>query len=333
MLFYNRLMSLNHIKLKVLFALLLIMSFIVTSCKEGDERPAVWEEVVKIEKEGSHFSDLIFKDNIVYALAIEGYAGDQSLWRSTDAGKNWRVNHFNFYEGRISKINLVNELLFGAGKHLYLSRDHGKHWLDINPSEPFGSRIDDFYFLTEDVGFIARSTKILRTTDGGKSSEEVFSIDYMTPFDKLFFTDKRTVYVKGGSTHDYTNFGFMAKSEDGGLTWKLLDTAFANITEMFFLDSQIGFVFTFNQELFKTKDGGKSWQLVNDQIEGKYPACFFLSEEEGYYGSSGIFRTIDGGKTWKKEFHKEGKSISCISFQGGTGIATTYDGLILRKGN
>src|SRR5690606_21565530 len=139
MLFYNRLMSLNHIKLKVLFALLLIMSFIVTSCKEGDERPAVWEEVVKIEKEGSHFSDLIFKDNIVYALAIEGYAGDQSLWRSTDAGKNWRVNHFNFYEERISKINLVNELLFGAGKHLYLSRDHGKHWLDTNPSEPFDS--------------------------------------------------------------------------------------------------------------------------------------------------------------------------------------------------
>lgn len=270
-------MSLNHIKLKVLFALLLIMSFIVTSCKEGDERPAVWEEVVKIEKEGSHFSDLIFKDNIVYALAIEGYAGDQSLWRSTDAGKNWRVNHFNFYEERISKINLVNELLFGAGKHLYLSRDHGKHWLDTNPSEPFDSSISGLYFLTEDVGFLARSTKILRTTDGGKRWEEDFSIDYMSPFNKILFADAQIAYAKGGSTHDYTNFGFVAKSEDGGLTWRLLDTAFANITEIFFLDSRIGFVFTFNQKLFKTKDGGKSWQLINDQIGEQYPKCYFLS--------------------------------------------------------
>ena len=293
----------------------------------------MWVTVLDLKEKNFTFRDVEFlNENTGYALSLktEGIAGNHTLWRTDDGGKTWASNNFYLKDDFITNISAVNDTLFGIGNQVFKSTDNGITWINIFPSHPY-ARITDIIFLNSDTGFIADS-KIMQTISHGETWKEVFNIPYMSSFGKLFFTSNKTAYAIGGSVHDNTNFGFIAKSENEGQNWRLLDTKFAYITDCYFLNDKTGFVFTFNEELFKTTDGGNNWKLINNKIE-LYPKSFFLSEKEGYYGGMfGIFHTTDGGLTWKKEYTtNEGDVITDITFKGKTGIVITSKGLILRE--
>lgn len=304
------------------------------SCKKDkNAQKNMWVTVLDLKEKNFTFRDVDFlNENTGYALAlkIEGIAGNHTLWRTDDGGKTWASNNFYLKDNFITNISAVNDTLFGIGNQVFKSTDNGITWINIFPSHPY-ARIADIIFLNSHTGFIADS-KIMQTISHGETWKEVFNIPYMSSFRKLFFTSNKTAYAIGGSVHDNTNFGFIAKSEDEGQNWKLLEAKFANITDCYFLNDKTGFVFTFNKELFKTTDGGNNWKLINNKIE-LYPKSFFLSEKEGYYGGMfGIFHTTDGGLTWKKEYTtNEGDVITDITFKGKSSIVITSKGLILRK--
>lgn len=317
------------------FSILLLTCILFSlSCKKDkNAQKNMWVTVLDLKEKNFTFRDVEFlNENTGYALAlkIEGIAGNHTLWRTDDGGKTWASNNFYLKDDFITNISAVNNTLFGIGNQVFKSTDNAITWINIFPSHPY-ARIADIIFLNSDTGFIADS-KIMQTISHGETWKEVFNIPYMSSFGKLFFTSNKTAYASGGSVHDNTNFGFIAKSEDEGQNWKLLEAKFANITDCYFLNDKTGFVFTFNEELFKTTDGGNNWKLINNKIE-LYPKSFFLSEKEGYYGGMfGIFHTTDGGLTWKKEYTtNEGDVITDITFKGKTGIVITSKGLILRK--
>ena len=59
-------------------------------------------------------------------------------------------------------------------------------------------------------------------------------------------------------TYDGNTVGNMVKTTNGGETWTSLKMKMSQITAFHFLDANNGFVFNFNQELWKTTDGGTS---------------------------------------------------------------------------
>ncbi|WP_276360224.1 YCF48-related protein [Daejeonella sp. H1SJ63] len=305
------------------------------SCKKDkNAQKNMWVTVLDLKEKNFTFRDVDFlNENTGYALAlkIEGIAGNHTLWRTDDGGKTWASNNFYLKDDFITNISAVNDTLFGSSKQVYHSDDNGLSWKSISPSLTLVPK-GDIVFSDTQTGTIIECNSLFKTTNRGETWKEVFNIPYMSCFSHLFFTSNKTAYAIGGSVHDNTNFGFIAKSEDEGQNWKLLEAKFANITDCYFLNDKTGFVFTFNEELFKTTDGGNNWKLINNKIE-LYPKSFFLSEKEGYYGGMfGIFHTTDGGLTWKKEYTtNEGDVITDITFKGKTSIVITSKGLILRK--
>lgn len=87
--------------------------------------------------------------------------------------------------------------------------------------------------------------------------------------------------------------------------------------------------------LFKTKDGGLNWEIVNREIRsilkrGGYPFISFKDSLNGLMGGlSEILKTTDGGKIWvsdyyNKNFANESFIVSC--FIGELGFAITSSG-------
>jgi hypothetical protein len=94
--------------------------------------------------------------------------------------------------------------------------------------------------------------RILKTTDGGNSFQEIFS-DSTFAIRKMFFVDSLQGFLIGDS-------GKIAKTNDGGNQWNYLSTGYSNdLTTITFLNSVFGFVGGHGGLIIRTTDGGQSW--------------------------------------------------------------------------
>jgi photosystem II stability/assembly factor-like uncharacterized protein len=88
-------------------------------------------------------------------------------------------------------------------------------------------------------------------------------------------------------------------------------------------------------ELFRTLDGGATWQELGE-MDPVMPGLFFLSSSEGWIcGYTGIIRhTTNGGQTWSQQGSGTGNDLFAIQFSDPMwGTAVGEDGTILRTNN
>lgn len=107
-------------------------------------------------------------------------------------------------------------------------------------------------------------------------------------------------YELGVSSH-------LSKSTDGGFNWQTVTFPFNpsdNINAVFFLTEQTGYVGGSNGVVYKTSNGGSSWNSVS--IAGYTSGIndlFFFSPDTGYAvggfsGGFNLYKTTDGGTSW-----------------------------------
>ncbi|MFK5927261.1 MAG: YCF48-related protein [Desulfuromusa sp.] len=104
--------------------------------------------------------------------------------------------------------------------------------------------------------------------------------------------------------------GHILLSEDDGRSWQQVPVPTrATLTAVYFIDSQNGWVVGHDQVILRTRDGGKSWELVYENIEAESPLLdvFFLDATHGYaIGAYGQFlESFDGGSSWKGRWISE----------------------------
>ncbi len=119
------------------------------------------------------------------------------------------------------------------------------------------------------------------------------------------FIDNQTGWAVGQD-------GNAIKSVDGGITWNETNDHMASyLRGLFFHDLNNGWIA--GSEIYKTSDGGSSWEYRFGMNEYSFKSIYFSSYQTGYAGnSSGIFKTTDGGNNWSLNF--EGGWISKIYF-------------------
>ncbi len=104
--------------------------------------------------------------------------------------------------------------------------------------------------------------------------------------------------------------GHILISDDNGTNWAQVEVPTrATLTSVFFIDSQNGWVAGHDQVILRSRDGGRSWEQVYENIDAQSPLLdiFFLDSDHGYaIGAYGQFlESFDGGSSWEGRWISE----------------------------
>jgi photosystem II stability/assembly factor-like uncharacterized protein len=193
----------------------------------------------------------------------------------------------------------------------------GEEWSEVGSIEQHWG-LPDYEFISPTEGLYIDGndnvSRIMRTSDGGTTWEEVFScaataeIDGVTKkvecaLKTLHFPSPRVGYALGGA-HGAKRTLFVAKTEDRGVTWTLWtvpkvgrDTEVYHKQEAFFTDELTGVVSLGDDRIYRTTDGARTWKGV---VGKPGPVIRFTDPAVGWSFPS--YRTLsfttDGGKRW-----------------------------------
>jgi photosystem II stability/assembly factor-like uncharacterized protein len=128
------------------------------------------------------------------------------------------------------------------------------------------------------------------------------------------------------------NYTTLLKTADGGSSWTdITPENVGFISNIFFLDSNHGWVGNRDGQLFITEDGGLTWEqvMVAEGLE-EYVEPLFVDELNGYASlREDFYQTSDGGFTWEKIADNAfGNYTDDMMFTDETGqsiIATSFD--------
>lgn len=194
------------------------------------------------------------------------------------------------------------------------------------------------------------SGKIHRSIDGGETWT-FFQTSYNEGFVDVDFPSSQVGYVCGGSSFG-AETEYIMKSIDGGSTWNTVfsntngDPFFYYFTKLNFLNNDTGFVAPMNGPLFRTLDGGNSFEqlapivpnlLAITSIEvnsnSELFVCAKLSEGPGLFSFS-IYKSVDLGNSWVLVHSLEENGVSTIFFYDeNRGYAVGDNGMFLSTNN
>jgi photosystem II stability/assembly factor-like uncharacterized protein len=222
---------------------------------------------------------------------------------TTDGGKWWnRVNPSQ--SGSFSDVKFLPDNLtgFAAGGSLWRSGDGGKSWTDmVQPTQMGISHLDTLDGrLILAVGMNGFGATVGRSTDGGATWTVQLLSDIGLPG-----TIARDVQMVSPTVAYLTVNNFVAKTTDGGLTWrKVYEDIFFGVSRVTFADALNGWTNNANG-LAHTTDGGATWTQQNialisptgpNSIQALSPSVVWVADFEG-----AAARSTDGGRTWVRE--------------------------------
>lgn len=339
--------GMKHVISLLLGALLLLLA---SSCTKDKVVPDPWQPV----SVRNNATPIRLMEEVRFSSAQVGWIsggrdqdllGNPVLLKTTDGGNTW--NSMDLSALRISRFiaffPVNDQLLYACAPDLslgpptsprvmYKSSDGGITWLKLFSTNFNGSY--RLHFFTDQIGLSANISQMLRTTDGGETWRTVFE-ESLAGLDLLQGFASGTVYAAGGGGgyDGLLSTGILLKSTDRGQTWQKLPWPRPAIHTLSFLTEQIGFAGTLDRQLYKTVDGGSSWQRVAEPLPGGAGQGVFMSEQEGYLAGTALYHTTDGGRSWQVEHPLPATDVyTALGFSpAGTEIAVTRAGGIVRK--
>ncbi|HUT98450.1 MAG TPA: M28 family peptidase [bacterium] len=168
----------------------------------------------------------------------------------------------------------------------------------------------DLYHLSADGDLIAMA--------GGTTFFDIggcfFSVDSGEDF--AFYRPTRDVQSVGlGGVQvfspdviHYASDKSYCRSTDGGDTWtetELLDDELDRIFFMYFADESTGYIFAISGQVYRTSDGGSSWELRGTMPSQAVAAASPVGKADVVIASTGngrILRSADGGVNWERVY-------------------------------
>jgi photosystem II stability/assembly factor-like uncharacterized protein len=118
-------------------------------------------------------------------------------------------------------------------------------------------------------------------------------------------------------------------------TIPLANSASSSLKDIFFINLNTGFICADSGKIFKTTNGGTTWDdlLINNFTT--LNSIYFVNFNVGYSAGSKVLKTIDGGTTWiDKSIGGAFSAINAIKFYDeNNGLAVCLSGKIFRTNN
>ena len=260
---------------------------------------------------------------------VSGNAG--TILRTVDAGKTWEAQLGGDPENKAPRIGTLYFLdehrgwavqgEAGATFKMLHTRD-GENWEEIG-SIPYGA--SEMVFTSPQTGFVdanpgmavSGSAYIYRTTDGGRTWKQNWQCqakvnvggltrNVSCVVGQIQFPSPQVGYAALGSGCSGWQCGgpsIIAKTTDGGESWNVLmapGEANEEVSGIFFLDENTGFVRLTSKKLHVTTDGGQTWRGI---VATPGPLMRFADPSVGWaiepgYSELKLSFTTDGGKRW-----------------------------------
>ncbi len=228
------------------------------------------------------------EENVYIAV---GEAG--TIIRSTDGGESWEGISVP-YTVTLNEVYFVNALegfVIGNEGMVLHSVNGGITWdiIDLGTTV----NLTGIKFIDEVTGYIWSDEHyaFFNTTDGGETWEERIT-EYTQSIVGLNFSDAQNgrVFLFQGSYK-----GLVLETSDGGITWDQVTDDSPGFTSMEFLDESIGFGYNVSHGLFKTRNGGNTWEEIGYRV---HDLSIVGDNMVFTLGESGILRSENLGITW-----------------------------------
>jgi len=315
--------------------LIISLAFVLFLGCHSDDNMGVsnWEKLsIPIEGTLTNILDIDFyNDNIGACLIHVG-----NILITKDGGETWQEINVVSDESLIS-INVLNGDEIFVGRHRFFkSVDGGENFIELGQGQiDFYSAIVAIHFFNSGTGIILKGgSSIYKTIDGGVN----WTVKYLQfgSSHLMEIADNQTLYLAGGRTYDNVTYGEMHKSIDGGETWQEINLPPEidnwDITAMNSLTKDIIFVSTIEHKIFKTLDGGLSWEKISTLNFGSVSDIDFENENRGYLISyKKIYKTVDGGVNWTTDFESDEEMFDIERTPNNSVFVTGRNGLILKK--
>jgi photosystem II stability/assembly factor-like uncharacterized protein len=134
---------------------------------------------------------------------------------------------------------------------------------------------------------------ILRTTDGGKTWQQVRTDAAQWSLMSVYFRDANNGWTVGFS-------GQIFRSRDGGVTWTAQTSPVrSSLSSVLFDSANHGWI-TADDTLLTSADGGESWKSV--KIDGQLFLCQLITVDGSVWaiGQLGVLRQTGPSSAWKK---------------------------------
>jgi photosystem II stability/assembly factor-like uncharacterized protein len=279
-----------------------------------------WIGLVKTSDGGKTWQRVRVPKEVMPALGV-----DPSRWSDPD----YREFAYDEQLGHTKFISWEHGWLYVMyGKiGLWETMDGGLTWVKA-PTEDFAWSVflnakDGWVLLGSDEGSTYQN---YITRDGGKTWQACGPLvrerfyDLRNPY---FLTAKLGWAFTSHWTGAKAEEG-LARTEDGGCTWKTIWTASGNMRrvtdgEIFFLDKDEGWIVPLTAGgLFHTVNGGVSWEpvAVPGASDEKFDSVFFQSHGEGWLTAPScedekLYETVDGGRSWTQV--EKGKVVDVLT--------------------
>ncbi|MFK5855932.1 MAG: YCF48-related protein [Bacteroidota bacterium] len=278
------------------------------------------------------FYDIAFFNSLEGFGIVNNYSGTH-LISTYDGGYSWEsdtiVANGDFYRMYMHGSNCY---LLNKSSQMMKTTNEGEEWvlLDV-PNLGYQNGYNDIQFVNDNTGYMCGNTGILvKTIDGGETWVNKTLVDEYNFSSMFFITEDK------GWLIDYSGQQIL-RTQTGGNGWTFTtlgeDNTFQPV-HVFFINENEGFVSTEEGVLFKTTNGGNTWEEFYVFPSGYYSEIYFVSENEGWFRSGyAIYHTFDGGETWVNHQMFGFTPLRSLFFLnsnegwigGGSGLIATYN--------
>jgi len=292
---------------------------VIMHTKNGGDTWNVQDSGTDYELEGIFFTDKLngwavggnirpprkqdFIDRDVGAMGI--------ILHTEDGGKTWLPQLMGEARWLNDVMFIDNKSGWAVGEFgLVLDTvDGGETWV----VQPTGSLkwLNEVCFTDNNHGWIAcEDEQILITIDGGKNWDKMNTPEHHDTnnwpgvLNTIYFVNNNIGWAAGRN-------GNMFKTNDGGKNWKFQTVPFeksikelVEFQDVYFIDKNKGWAVSyFGDIIFRTKDGGETWEVCHTENRNWLHALFFVDDKTGWVvGERGtILKTADGGLSWHQQ--------------------------------
>jgi len=229
------------------------------------------------------------------------YMGDGIVIKTTNGGTSWTQLWTGTDQGieGISFPDMNTGYVCGWSGYFAKTTDGGVNWTVQTPGS-------DIYFYTEVVFKDAQHGVAFAQTNSGAGAWVTSNGGTSwTPSTGLAGIPYDACYVSGSTYYLCTNGGAIQRSTDDGLTWTTVFSGGGMLLGIDFFNSNIGIAGSEDGWIFKTYDGGNSWQAQQTAFgQPLWHSFGWLNQNEVYSVGTPefIYKSLDGGTTWSDDF-------------------------------